>query len=262
VAGDKALCDGRVYHSACYERLLADTEQLRAEAAQLKSEAATHFESIVRTRSLAYRIKVVFGGQRLNVSELEARMSKAREMGTSVAILLRQRLEFLRSLWDFWPDYPPDWSERQKAARDAVGGCEECSADRHLHVHHRRRIGRGGNHRPENLVVLCSRCHGRMHGKDFTDREFRHSSRPGAYGLRIELLRSAIADGRPVRFDYRKFTGATSTRTLTPERFKQVGQSLCVEGWCHLRNDRRSFAVQRMRGVRLAADLDARRCQQ
>lgn len=51
--------------------------------------------------------------------------------------------------------------------------CEFCSDNKDLTIHHLDRIGRnivdtGGkaNNDPENLIVLCRRCHGTIHGYD------------------------------------------------------------------------------------------------
>lgn len=36
-----------------------------------------------------------------------------------------------------------------------------------LHVHHRRAVQHGGSHHPRNLISLCPRCHGQVHGRRF-----------------------------------------------------------------------------------------------
>jgi len=250
----RALCDGRVYHDACYQTMLATSRQLRTTMEQARARRAAHEQAIVRAGSLGYKIRALFRGDAIDVPRHRQEISE-----TDLEV---QRLEHdvelngcrLRELWDFWPEYPPDWDQRQQAARTAAGSCERCLSNRHLHVHHRVRIGNGGNHRPENLEVLCEKCHGREHGKDFSGREFKDEAHPSVFAQRIVILRSAIANQQAVHFSYRKYDGESSTRTISPKLIKQVGQSLCVEGWCHLRNDTRSFAIRRMRGVRLVGN--------
>lgn len=39
--------------------------------------------------------------------------------------------------------------------------CESCGTDKHLHVHHRNQNWR--DHKPENLITLCVRCHLHLH---------------------------------------------------------------------------------------------------
>lgn len=42
--------------------------------------------------------------------------------------------------------------------------CQECGYYKHLEVHHIVPKSKGGGDNPENLVTLCTRCHGRIHG--------------------------------------------------------------------------------------------------
>jgi hypothetical protein len=250
----RSLCDGRVYHDACYQALVGASKQLQMAMEQARLRLAECERTIARAGSLGHKIRVFFGGEAIDVSRLRQELSKIemeeQRLGRDAELNWRQ----LRELWDFWPEYPPDWDQRQHTARTAAGSCERCHSHRHLHVHHRVRRGNGGNHRPENLEVLCEKCHGREHRKDFSGRKFRDDTHPSAFAQRIEILRSAIANQQAVRFSYRKYDGESSTRTITPKLLKQVGHSLCVEGWCHLRNDTRSFAIRRMRGVKLVEE--------
>jgi 5-methylcytosine-specific restriction endonuclease McrA len=42
--------------------------------------------------------------------------------------------------------------------------CQECGYYKHLEVHHIVPKSKGGGDNPENLITLCTRCHGRIHG--------------------------------------------------------------------------------------------------
>jgi hypothetical protein len=42
--------------------------------------------------------------------------------------------------------------------------CQECGYYKHLEVHHIVPKSKGGGDNPENLVTLCTRCHGKVHG--------------------------------------------------------------------------------------------------
>ena len=64
------------------------------------------------------------------------------------------------------------------------------------------------------------------------------------------MVRTAIAQSREIRFHYTKWDGERSTRSVLPTELRQVGRSLCVRGWCNLRNAERTFAIKRMRAVR------------
>lgn len=57
----------------------------------------------------------------------------------------------------------PKWhTTRAAAIRRAGGKCQRCGAVEGLEVHHRT-YARLGRERPEDLVVLCRRCHGGAH---------------------------------------------------------------------------------------------------
>lgn len=57
----------------------------------------------------------------------------------------------------------PAWRERADAAKARAGWeCALCTSSEHLNVHHRT-YERLGAERPEDLVVLCRRCHQRHH---------------------------------------------------------------------------------------------------
>lgn len=42
--------------------------------------------------------------------------------------------------------------------------CALCDSTRYLQIHHYVPRGHGGSDFPENLVTLCSTCHGHVHG--------------------------------------------------------------------------------------------------
>jgi len=65
------------------------------------------------------------------------------------------------------------------------------------------------------------------------------------------LLEWAIQSSQKVEFSYESRRGEKSFRTVTPLELKTVKQSLCLEGYCHLRHAKRIFAVQRMRDIEI-----------
>lgn len=73
----------------------------------------------------------------------------------------------------------------------------------------------------------------------------------------VKLLEWAIQSSQKVRFSYEKLNGEKSVRTVTPIDFKTVEQTLCLEGYCHLRSARRIFAIKRMRDIRIVSASEA-----
>lgn len=42
--------------------------------------------------------------------------------------------------------------------------CALCDSTQYLQIHHVISRGKGGNSEPDNLITLCSKCHGAVHG--------------------------------------------------------------------------------------------------
>ncbi len=82
------------------------------------------------------------------------------------------RLRGWKSGLHTWPRRAnrPTGSTRKKALKRSGGVCAACGEDfsriaQCLEVHHAVPLRDGGSNDQENLVVLCSACHGRKHGR-------------------------------------------------------------------------------------------------
>jgi hypothetical protein len=162
----------------------------------------------------------------------------------------------LADLYNYWPDYPPDWDERRDRAKEKSDyECVTCGSTKWLHVHHKFSLQRGGSNLPENLEVLCSDCHGKEHNFDFKSGGRRNIK---SYGDKQKLIDEAIEKDKKISFLYRKFDEKRShKRVIKPRGYKQVESrgkdkfSLCVQGHCDLRQANRVFALRRMSKLRI-----------
>ena len=252
-ADGNTLCNGEVYHADCYSNAINRIERLEAERANLQPSIIKHQSAIATMKSITYKLKSFFGSYELGSEKHRLALAGLEGKDEALVSELKRLKKQLGRIWDFWPTYPPDWDERAAAVKAAEGRCEMCGAEYGLQVHHRKRIGNGGDHCVSNLRVLCTNCHGRQHRKDFEGRRFYTDNEPSAYGERVKLIRRAIEMKKTIRFRYRKYNGERSTRSIDPQRLIKIGKSLCVEGWCHLRGAIRVFAIKRMRGVKFTA---------
>jgi predicted DNA-binding transcriptional regulator YafY len=64
----------------------------------------------------------------------------------------------------------------------------------------------------------------------------------------VGLLRRAILEHRKARFDYTREDGAASARTVWPLALYYWGAVWTLIAWCELRNDHRSFRLDRIAG--------------
>jgi predicted DNA-binding transcriptional regulator YafY len=76
------------------------------------------------------------------------------------------------------------------------------------------------------------------------------------------LLEKAISDGRDIEFTYEKPDSLPMLRRVTPralvkiEHWRDEGYTLCVKGYCHLRQAERNFALGRMSECRIVGARD------
>ena len=160
-----------------------------------------------------------------------------------------------------WPTYPPDWEFRRKRIleRDHYE-CQKCGeSEEELHVHHKKPIEKGGIHTPNNLICLCWHCHEKTHGgRPITIDP--NPTRPGIRSIfvkKMEQLKQAMHEHKTVHFHYRDQNGKETDRDFTPQGWpnpKEHHGALCVSGYCHLRNDSRTFIVHRMSGLTINSD--------
>ncbi|OGW45278.1 MAG: hypothetical protein A2Y66_08840 [Nitrospirae bacterium RBG_13_41_22] len=70
-------------------------------------------------------------------------------------------------------------------------------------------------------------------------------------GKIILLIDEAITKNKYIHFSYVKGNGQESVRTVKPKYFRQAGNSLCIVGWCTLRNAERVFAIARVSNIKI-----------
>ena len=65
----------------------------------------------------------------------------------------------------------------------------------------------------------------------------------------IEYIEDAIQNGKSVTIKYEKYGGELSTRTLSDLHYSDEFGEEYIEGFCHLRNEKRTFKISRIREV-------------
>jgi predicted DNA-binding transcriptional regulator YafY len=72
----------------------------------------------------------------------------------------------------------------------------------------------------------------------------------------LDTIRLAITGTRLIEFGYRKEDSEVSRRTVQPLGLYFWGNVWTLAAWCELRNDFRSFRVDRMSGVAAGAPFE------
>lgn len=198
-------------------------------------------------------VRVLFGGESPETIE--------HEYNRLNADLFRLRNQYskidttMKYIYDFMVTYPPDWKERVRELKEmSLENCAQCGSHSALHAHHKIPLSRGGSNRLDNLILLCESCHKGRHNV----KHFSNNTSLLAIDDRIKAVNYAISSKSNIEFLYKKPTDAQySKRIVTPYRLKKVnhentnGFTLCVEGFCHKRQEPRTFALKRMKNLKL-----------
>lgn len=230
----KFLSNGSNYHGNCYNWIIERISTLESHAATLHHH---HFGTIVGWLERLFKA-ASYG----NYIETQHQVNNLRAQ--------RKRI------WDFWPDYPPDWQERKSYAIAENSCCENCGSSKSLHVHHIIALSNGGSNLAINLAVLCESCHSEAHGGKLFN--YRQTSNGTTRITRTtELIQQAIRESRDIVFTYRKYNQPEERRTITPHGFetlahqRKVGSTYCVIGFCHTRQAERIFKIKNIYRPRL-----------
>lgn len=259
------LVNGEEYHEDCYNKLLKEVDQIKKNIDlsqslinQRKLSIERNIKLIHKSRGFINKFKAAIGTTYIDEKDIyQKRRIIENEINDNEEKIIVKKKELIDKkklieyIYDHWPGYPPDWERRSNEIRKEREVCEVCGNSHGLHVHHRINIQNGGNHKKNNLVLLCEECHGEIHHQDFRDKEFDFKDGLSSFGKKLKLINQAIPQKQKIFFHYTKRTGEKSKRTIEPHKIKRVGHSLCLKGFCHLRNDGRTFAIKRMRKVKL-----------
>jgi 5-methylcytosine-specific restriction endonuclease McrA len=254
---DGNLIDGSVFHQSCYALLKEKLDYLSRLEITLIAE-------IRQPLTFGDYVTMLFSERRGR--EILQQKQSLKERIEETRSQLQATKATLIQVHDVWPGYPPDWEERRSLARDRAYGCAECGVGGTLHLHHRRPIRQGGTHRLDNLVLLCVSCHSEAHGgKEFKYRgpQDVDDNAPNLFEKKLALINHAISERRDVHFRYKKPDGTITARTVTPRELRKLTVAelrfllgpkvkieregrLCLFGYCHLRNEKRTFAIDRI----------------
>ena len=231
-----------LYESFFGQRTAKETER-RRQLSLAQSQLKKTVKELSEYKSTADKIKIV--------AENEISSTKA----------------LLRSIYDYWPGYPPDWDERRDELEKAVGErCQGCrfikyrprrtDERRYFHVHHRIPISKGGSHKIDNLKYLCSKCHQKVHpydiGKDL--QKIGIQNLQTKFTEKVALINEAIETKGTLKFKYKKRDGQIMIRTVDPEEITLDNikhKVRVVGGYCHLRRATRHFTISRMSQIRV-----------
>lgn len=233
---DIALTNGDFLHTSCLIKLQIREDEI---------EALLRKQDPQLTLSLFVRLKD-------NDSEV---MSEDEKKVLSTE--LKKLKGILTVIYDYFPSFPSDWEERKQHLIQRNGSvCSSCDKEQHLYLIHEIPLSEGGTNELHNLVLICRSCHENMFGKGDIFGSFTLNAEQSEFNEYFKEIQNAIDNNYRIQFDYKKPKAKSwMTRVVVPERFlnipnnRESGETLCVEGFCELRQDIRVFALERMQGL-------------
>ena len=168
----------------------------------------------------------------------------------------------LTEIYDHLPSWPPDWEERkQEIIRQNGSVCSHCDEETDVYLLHDIPIFEGGTNELNNLVLTCAACYTSMYREGGILGDFTLKTSQSEFSEQVAEIQSAIDNHQKIQFDYKKPSDKRwTTRVVVPEQLlnipnsRESGETLCVEGFCELRQDTRVFALERMQDLAVIED--------
>lgn len=249
------LSNGHLFHYDCYQNIISEIQSGHQITSDIDSQMSANLRKLNDAKTISYRIKSFFGGESINENLINENILNLKSDKEIIKAEISPLLKQLSSLYDYWAETPPDWGLRREIVKQkSFNQCNRCGEEYlEKHVHHKVQISKGGSHRIDNLEYLCVSCHSEAHhGRDVSIENKSNLTRSkSAYAKRLEIIQYAIDNDEIIQFSYRKYYGDKSVRAISPECLEQKGKSLCVVGYCYLRNEDRIFAIKRMSRVKI-----------
>jgi len=251
------LSDGGTIHESCLKSIQAKVLEVEGEIYKKQNIIDSLTREIERRKGLVFKFVSIFSKPSSDLTEIENKITVAQENIKQLSTGLISLKNNAARIYDFFLTYPPDWDERRAQVVQRDGDeCSTCGNWKHLHLHHITPLSKGGNNKTENLKLLCEKCHSKNHGgRDFSG-EF--DNKETAFSKRVANIRYAIKNNNRIKFGYKKPTDkGYKQRTVKPTELIDIvhvrdsGSTLCVRGYCELRNAERTFALKRMRGLKI-----------
>ena len=179
---------------------------------------------------------------------------------------LRAKLAKLKSVltavYDHLPSWPPDWDERKRQVIRQNGSvCSRCEREKDVYLLHDIPVFEGGTNELDNLVLICAACHASMYREGDIFGTFTLNPSQSEFKDQVAEIQSAINNHQKILFNYKKPSDRKwIARVVVPDRLLNIpnsrdsGETLCVEGFCELRQDTRVFALERMEGLEVIED--------
>ena len=228
-----------------------------------------HYSCIITLQMRKHEIETVLQKQKPQLilslfaptEVAEQNVMPASEVGDLRAKLAKLK-SVLTAVYDQLPCWPLDWDERKRQVIRQNGSVwSHCKKEKDVYLLHDIPVFEGGSNELDNLVLICAACHASMYREGDIFRTITPNSSQSEFKDQAAEIQSAINNHQKIMFDYKKPSDRRwTTRVVVPDRLlnipnsRESGETLCVEGFCELRQDTRVFALERMQELEVIED--------
>ena len=260
------LFNNKRIHEACVDKLVLKIEEQEEENNEIykRYNKFMYYEKETRRRLDSFLGRFFYRETESDFDKYQTQRVEYAEEYLQIEKKINSSKNKLKKIYDYWPTYPPDMDERREEVLEkhnhlcSQNGCYERE---NLHVHHIKFIKNGGMHKLDNLVVLCEEHHQAKHKHKFKV-NFEKNKR-SYYSIRLDRINKAIEDNNEITFRHFRFSEKkwisrhiipkkiTKEVYINGELFENNNEYLYVQGHCHLRNENRTFRIDRIRNLKL-----------
>ena len=238
---DIALSNGEYLHYSCIVTLQMRKHEI--ETALQKQQSHLILSVFTPTEGTAQDV--------MPASEIE-----------DLSVQLVKLKSILTELYDYLPSWPLDWEERKRQLLRQNGSiCSRCKEEQDVYLVHDIPVFEGGSNELGNLMLICAACYTGMYREGALFGSFTLKASQSEFSEAVAEIQSAIDNHQRIQFDYKKPSDRRwMPRVVVPERLLNIpnsrdsGETLCVEGFCELREATRVFALERMQGLEIVED--------
>ena len=238
---DIALSNGEYLHYSCIITLQMQKHEIETALQRQKSQ-------LILSLFVPNEGVEQDGVTEAEVEDLSAKLAKLKSV--------------LTEIYDYLPCWPPDWDERKRRVIGENGSiCSDCGEEQDVYLLHDIPVFEGGTNELDTLRLICRACYTSIYREPDIFGPVTLNPSQTEFAEQFAEIQSAIDNAQRIRFEYKKPRAKRwMTRVVIPERLlsipnsRESGETLCVEGFCELREDTRVFALERMQGLEVIED--------
>jgi len=148
------LSNGRAIHDVCFESIQHKDKDLNSKIDQEIIKLDRFEFELKKRKSFAFKLSSIFSDSEAETSKIESSiLVKVHNISKLFYELETFRMK-IKSIYDYFLTYPPDWKERREIVVNRDGQhCCKCRCIINLHLHHKTPLSRGGSNKTDNLVL-------------------------------------------------------------------------------------------------------------